>query len=148
MVIDGGFSANNVTMGGDGAPEGGGLYLATDGAGSVGSLMNSIVAMTSDGVGVLVDSGSTFDGTYNDVWGNDDGEYSGVTDPTGSDGNISEDPEFTDVSDDSTWTNDQWTLSATSPAVDAGNPSATYNDVDGTRNDMGAFGGPESDWLE
>ncbi|HFE54066.1 MAG TPA: T9SS type A sorting domain-containing protein, partial [Bacteroidetes bacterium] len=29
-----------------------------------------------------------------------------------------------------------------SPAIDAGDPSATWNDADGSRNDLGAFGGP------
>jgi len=30
--------------------------------------------------------------------------------------------------------------------INTGNPSSVYNDADGTRNDMGAFGGPESNW--
>jgi len=29
-----------------------------------------------------------------------------------------------------------------SPAIDAGNPDPAFNDSDGSRNDMGAFGGP------
>lgn len=33
-----------------------------------------------------------------------------------------------------------------SPCVDAGNPAVGYNDVDGSRNDMGAFGGPSGAW--
>jgi hypothetical protein len=33
-------------------------------------------------------------------------------------------------------------LLPTSPCVNAGNPAAALNDVDGTRNDMGAYGGP------
>lgn len=33
-----------------------------------------------------------------------------------------------------------------SPAIDAGDPDPAFNDPDGTRNDMGAFGGPEGDW--
>lgn len=33
-------------------------------------------------------------------------------------------------------------LSATSPARDAGNPGAEFNDPDGSRNDLGCFGGP------
>ena len=37
---------------------------------------------------------------------------------------------------------DLFTLSASSPAVDAGHPASRFNDPDGTRNDMGAFGGP------
>jgi hypothetical protein len=33
-------------------------------------------------------------------------------------------------------------LGASSPARDAGNPDPRYNDIDGTRNDMGIYGGP------
>ena len=33
-------------------------------------------------------------------------------------------------------------LQSTSPAINAGNPASTYNDRDGSRNDMGAYGGP------
>ena len=38
--------------------------------------------------------------------------------------------------------NDDWTLRSNSPAIDAGEPFPFANDQDGTRNDMGAFGGP------
>jgi hypothetical protein len=37
-------------------------------------------------------------------------------------------------------------LSASSPCVDTGNPSQQYNDVDGSRNDMGAYGGIWGVW--
>jgi hypothetical protein len=30
--------------------------------------------------------------------------------------------------------------------VDAGDPLSGYDDPDGSRNDMGAFGGPFGDW--
>jgi hypothetical protein len=33
-------------------------------------------------------------------------------------------------------------LSASSPVRDAGNPDPRFNDIDGTRNDMGIYGGP------
>jgi hypothetical protein len=33
-------------------------------------------------------------------------------------------------------------LQATSPCINAGDPNSSYNDINGTRNDMGAFGGP------
>lgn len=36
-----------------------------------------------------------------------------------------------------------WTLQPGSPCQDAGHPDAQYNDRDGSRNDMGTFGGPE-----
>ena len=33
-----------------------------------------------------------------------------------------------------------------SPAIDAGDPVSRYDDFDGSRNDMGAYGGPGGDW--
>jgi hypothetical protein len=40
------------------------------------------------------------------------------------------------------YTNNDYNLLQGSPAIDTGNPSAVYNDLDGTRNDMGVYGGP------
>jgi hypothetical protein len=37
-------------------------------------------------------------------------------------------------------------LSEDSPCIDAGNPEPEYNDVNGTRNDQGAYGGPNGNW--
>ena len=67
---------------------------------------------------------------YNNVWGNDN-NYSDLSPGIGS---ISADPRFVGGND--------YHLQAGSPAIDAGNPAPAYNDPDGTRNDMGAFGGP------
>jgi hypothetical protein len=47
-------------------------------------------------------------------------------------------PEFT--------SQDDLRLSINSPCIDAGNPDSFYNDIDGTRNDQGAFGGPDGNW--
>lgn len=61
-----------------------------------------------------------------------DGDFRGVN------GNISTDPLFTDPE------NGDFSLRLDSPCLDAGNPGATYHDPDGSRNDMGANGGPEA----
>jgi len=53
----------------------------------------------------------------------------------GADGNISEDPLFVNAVEG------DYTLAAGSACIDAGNPDPAYNDEDGTRCDMGAFGG-------
>jgi parallel beta-helix repeat protein len=55
---------------------------------------------------------------------------------------ILKDPKFQDMD------NDNYTLQGDSPAIDAGDPNSSYNDAtDGTRNDMGAYGGPDPlDW--
>ena len=37
-------------------------------------------------------------------------------------------------------------LSPSSPCRNAGNPDPQYNDVDGSRNDQGAYGGPSGNW--
>ncbi len=69
--------------------------------------------------------------TYSDIQGY--GDTHGV-------GNIDinplfADPEFGDFH-----------LLQNSPCLDAGNPSVNYNDVNGTRNDMGVYGGEYGDW--
>ncbi|MCE9625229.1 MAG: DUF1565 domain-containing protein [Deltaproteobacteria bacterium] len=50
--------------------------------------------------------------------------------------NFSTDPLFYDAS------NDDFTLQNSSPAINAGDPSPSFNNPDGSRNDIGAFGGP------
>ena len=37
-------------------------------------------------------------------------------------------------------------LQTISPAKNIGNPNTQFNDLDGTRNDLGAYGGPGGDW--
>ncbi|MCK6506642.1 right-handed parallel beta-helix repeat-containing protein [Myxococcota bacterium] len=69
------------------------------------------------------------------------------TSPVGTDGNISEDPVFVDYSSDGDPTNDDLRLDVGSPAIDAGSSASAYDDPDGSRNDMGAFGGPAGDWT-
>ncbi|UCF04542.1 MAG: right-handed parallel beta-helix repeat-containing protein [bacterium] len=65
--------------------------------------------------------------SYNDIWGNEAGNYQDLPDLTGRDGNVSIDPEFP--------SNSNFELPAGSPLVDAGNPLIT--DPDGTRSDIG-----------
>lgn len=56
-------------------------------------------------------------------------------------GNLFADPQFTDASAG------EFTLrEGYSPAIDAGDDDERFNDADGTRNDMGAYGGPYGDW--
>ncbi len=143
FLIDAILYATNITQGGDDAPTGGGIYASGS---STATVMNSIIAEAGTGEGVLVGGSASFTGTYNDVYNNAGGDYSGITDPTGSSGNISADPVFATWTDNSNYADDDMSLGATSPAIDAGNPSSTYNDADGTGNDMGAWGGPGSSW--
>ena len=56
----------------------------------------------------------------------------------GADGmSLGEDPLFVDRE------GGDFSLDVDSPAIDAGDPDAAYDDTDGTPNDMGAYGGPE-----
>lgn len=72
--------------------------------------------------------------SYAMLWRND-----ALFDPDGT--HISEaDPQMVDPA------HGDFTLELTSPAIDAGNPDAAYDDPDGTRNDLGAFGGPDGLW--
>lgn len=51
--------------------------------------------------------------------------------------NIIGDPELIDY--------ESFELSPTSPCIDTGHPDAQYNDINGTRNDIGAYGGPQNE---
>jgi hypothetical protein len=44
--------------------------------------------------------------------------------------------------DDGDWLGHNLCLAPGSPAIDAGDPDPAFNDPDGSRNDLGAFGGP------
>ena len=59
---------------------------------------------------------------------------------------IGEDPEFVSFTQDEDGSNDKLALQKGSPLIDAGDPSTEYNDLDGSRNDIGPYGGPEATW--
>lgn len=140
--IDATVSLVNVTIGECEAPAESGGGVNAGGTTSL-KLMNSIIYGANAGYGVVIGDDASFTGTYNDVYGNTTDEYLGVTDPSGTLGNISVDPDFVDVTDDGDYTNDNWGVDVGSDCVDAGSSSAAYDDEDGSRNDMGAYGGPE-----
>ncbi len=80
-----------------------------------------------------------------DIDADNDGEHD-FLDPD-TDGNLDLDPVFVVFTDNDDPLDDDLTLQATSPCIDAGHADAAYDDVDGTTNDMGAFGGPLGDWT-
>jgi len=62
---------------------------------------------------------------------------------------ILDDPDFVDFGDNDTYTSQSYDddsydfhLQASSPGIDAGNALFDYFDLDGTRNDVGVYGGP------
>lgn len=73
---------------------------------------------------------------YNNVYSNvPGGNYYGCSAGTGD---ISQNPLFIDSS------NGNYVLQSTSPSKNAGTPGSADADPDGTRNDMGAYGGPDA----
>ncbi|MCB9760004.1 MAG: FG-GAP repeat protein [Alphaproteobacteria bacterium] len=79
---------------------------------------------------------------YNDVYGNSEGAYVDITDPSGTSGNLAADPLLMRYTDAIAPT--RWDLhpSASSPLVDAGDPA--LSDPDSSTSDIGAFGGPSA----
>ncbi len=98
---------------------------------------NNILSMNSADEQVLIDEEATVTWVYNDVYGTVD-PFDGMDDPTGSDGNLAEDPQFVDAA------GGDFSLDAGSPCIDAGTPSDT--DPDGSVADMGAYGGGGGGW--
>ncbi|MCB9444441.1 MAG: hypothetical protein H6669_09410 [Ardenticatenaceae bacterium] len=69
---------------------------------------------------------------FNNVWDNNPNYLN--LDRTGINGNISTNPLF----------ENGFHLRPNSPSLNAGNPDPIFNDPDGSRNDMGAYGGPNA----
>jgi len=92
--------------------------------------------------------------TNNILWGNENSQvkidsfyvtelnitYSCIENGWPGEGNLNTNPKFVD------FTMEDFHLLPNSPCIDAGNPLEQYNDHDGSRNDMGAYGGPHGNW--
>ena len=113
--------------------QGGAIYCYN---GSLALIRNNIIAYNSadnsTGGIYCLEGSSPAILNFNDVFGNLKGEYFGCTPQSGS---ISLAPVFVDS------VNKDYHLAYGSPCINAGDPEAIYNDDDGTRNDMGAYGG-------
>lgn len=116
--------------------------VASNGTTGIGSYAYANVDVVSSIIyangqyGVYAESTATVDLAYNNVYGNVSGDYSGNTSAATSD--ISSNPDFSETA----W----YTLNSGSVCEDAGDPSSSSDDNDGTRNDMGAYGGPLGSW--
>jgi parallel beta-helix repeat protein len=77
----------------------------------------------------------SFNNLWQNTWLNYDAQVGGVAGP--GPGDISVDPMFATSS-----LSVPFSLKERSPCINAGDPDPLYNDYDGSRNDMGAYGGP------
>jgi parallel beta-helix repeat protein len=113
-----------------------------------GNVINNIIILNDSGIIWYWPSSSPYwrrfppEFSYNNVWGNTQRDYlnsnsSSIT-YSPSKGSISEDPEFVDM------TGGDFRFKPSSLSIDAGWDGPTYADPDGTRNDMGAYGGPDA----
>jgi len=122
---------------------GGGMYNNA----SSPTLTNCILwgdTAASDGNEIALVNSSTIDVNYCDVKDGNDGIFNGSSTVNWGVGNIDADPLFVDADgpDDIVGTeDDDVRLLVGSPCIDAGQPGPQYQDADGTRNDMGAYGG-------
>jgi hypothetical protein len=118
-------ATNNTIAGNSASGDGGGLYLDHSSL----TIANTIVAFNSSGL-------HAHDGTptllHNCVYANDGYDYSGIPDPTGTDGNVPLDPFFVqnpDPGPDGSWGTDDddhgdLRLRPGSPCIDAGTNGA------------------------
>jgi hypothetical protein len=102
---------------------------------SIAEIRNNIFAMN-NGFGLEVLPGSTVESDYNNIWEN--GENYVNADLIGTH-DISLDPLFVNTHEG------DYHLLGGSPCIDAGDPRTMFNDPDGSRNDLGALGGPYGD---
>ena len=89
----------------------------------------------SNGLNGISLSTSTENVAYNNVYNNVENDYYGCS---AGIGDLSLNPRFIDEN------SGNFALRSDSPCIDAGRPGASHNDPDGTRNDMGAFAGPDA----
>ncbi|MEW6753260.1 MAG: right-handed parallel beta-helix repeat-containing protein [Candidatus Latescibacterota bacterium] len=127
--------SNNVIT----ANSGFGIAAYYGGSGPAAPTITSNIVM-GNSIGIEVQSATPVI-TYNDVVDNTSADYSNSA--RDDMGGISQDPEFVNAN-----TGD-YHLRDTSPCIDAGVPGAANADPDGSRNDMGIYGGPYAAfWVE
>lgn len=134
------YILNNTIAGSAGTT---GAGINEHGGGGTHVLKNNIIVNHTYGIRVDCNT-PPFSIQYNDVWNNYGGNYmrfscplsynDGPFTPSPATGEISKDPLFVNSSD--------FHLQSASPAINTGDPSIL--DRDGSRSDMGGYGGPNS----
>jgi hypothetical protein len=121
-------------------------YSGAEGT-NVAVCSNSAAYSSSGGGGAMYLNGTTYsygqDFAYSDFYGNSSAEFSGISTLVGSNGNIGVTPGYTSVTaaDATSW---NFALTAASGLKDAGDKG--IYDADGSRSDIGAYGGPAGAW--
>ena len=99
---------------------------------------NIIINNGQYGIALVNNWGDIGNGFYNnDIFNNVSGPSSGVA-ITVSDGNIFDSPQFVDVN------TGNYMLQSSSTCINTGSAGSAFLDPDGTRNNMGVYGGPGS----
>jgi len=115
----------NNTITGNSARYGGGVYVDMSTASSP-TITNTIIAFNSSGIYATGDAGTAVL-SHNCVYGNLQYDYSGLADPTGTEGNLSADPRL------ASWEFGNVHIQPDSPCANAGDNAYAYGstDVDG-----------------
>ncbi len=111
---------NNTIAANSADNEGGGIFLGN----VYVTIANTIVAFNSSGIYRVAGYNDMPILRHNCVYGNAEYDYFGLDDPTGTDGNISEDPRFADAA----YAN--WHIQPDSPCVDAGDNEYVGGELD------------------
>ncbi|MHB8994362.1 MAG: right-handed parallel beta-helix repeat-containing protein [Armatimonadota bacterium] len=125
----------NNTIAANTAPVGAGLQLAGYN-GNLPKISNCVIAFNRVGGGLVGPTDATPTLSYNDVFGNEGGNYVGIPDSTGVSGNLSVDPLFASVgggdfrlkSRGGRFNGSAWIIDAvSSPCIDAGDPASAFS---------------------
>ncbi|MGB5847553.1 MAG: right-handed parallel beta-helix repeat-containing protein [Ignavibacteriaceae bacterium] len=148
ILNSGAVIKNNIFRGNDAEVYGGAIYLQNSNAEIINNTIYKNTCFNFGGGVVLWDPLATE--IQNNIFFNNlsftgDNRISIVT---GDSSNISEQYNYLAFGSMNPMfiSNDNLHLSSESPCINEGNPAPGYNDVNGTRNDQGAFGGPLGDW--
>lgn len=113
--------------------KGRGVFIDEGGGSSSSNIQGNIISFNGEhGIYLFTDIENI---SYNNLYSNSSGDYYSCSAGLGD---ISQNSKFIDQNAGN------YALRSDSPCIDTGRPGASHNDPDGTRNDMGAFAGPDS----
>lgn len=136
--------ANNTLTGNQSSGTGAGIHVGSPNASGVDVVANIVAWNDGDG-GIHAASGGGADVRYCLAFATAPGDDFSGDATVGGTGNVSDNPSFTTWSDNGDASDDVLTLRSGSPAINAGPTDASFQDIDGSRNDMGVTGGPHAE---